>query len=113
MHDKQGVSLQTNVHPNATRLPKVTPESQRNMSVMVESSVSGLCTVNSLIIVFRGYLCGHYILWEASVHFQFLCYDHLLWKNKELAIQNYGVSVCDVDSPVKWQHILFTWGWKW
>jgi len=64
------------------------------MSAMMESSVRGLCTVNSLKIVFDGYLYGHYVLWEASVHYQFLCYDHLLWKSKELAIQDYGVSVC-------------------
>jgi hypothetical protein len=86
------------------------------MSAMMESSVSGLCTVNSLKIVFDGNLCGHYILCEASVHFQFLCYDHLLWKSKELVIEDYGVSVCvsDVDSPVKWQHyILFTWWRRW
>jgi hypothetical protein len=46
---------------------------------------------------------------KASVLFQFLCYDRLLWRSRELAIQDYGV--CDVDSPVKWQHyFLFTWG---
>jgi len=81
------------------------------MSAMMESLASGLCTVNSLIIVFDGYLYYHYILWGASVHFQFLCNDHLLWRSKDLANQDYGVSVCAVDSPVKWQHyILFTWG---
>ena len=65
----------------------------------MESSVSCLRVVNSIITVFSGYLCGHYILWEAAVHFQILCNDRLLWRSKELAIQGYGVCVCDVDSP--------------
>jgi len=66
---------------------------------MTESLASGLCTVNSLIIVFDGYLYSHYILWEASVHFQFLFCDHLLWRSKQLAIQDHGVSVM-------WIHLL-------
>jgi hypothetical protein len=92
MCDEQIVSLHVTVHPHATRVPTVTlKRADETCPAAMESFVSGLCTVSILIVVFNGHFVWPLYFVESFCNFQFLHYDHLLWRGEQLAADEYDV----------------------